>query len=523
MKIIDIPPSMLELLSLRVDGDEPWDAPGEVELKLEPVSPFQRKLLPDVLADFVFDEALRMQCPPDFVAVAAMTMLGSVIGAGCSVRPKQHDDWTEVPNLWGGVVGRPGSLKSPAISAGMAPLAWLESDARRDYDDDCMWFSTRDTQRDMELKVLKSDKGHIKLKLTEKEAIARVGELTEAKRRDKPPTLKRFRTNDATVEMIGQLAQDSSRGLLYMRDELVGLLAGCDKQGHEGDRAFFLEAWNGRSSFAVDRVGRGSIVIPRLCLSLFGGIQPARLQEYIAGTIAGYDNDGLLQRFQLSVFPDEVKSWTYIDKPPNQDARDKVIAIVRKLAETDFLSLGAQDAGTHGIPFFRFSESAQPVFIGWLTNLERVIRLVESPVLAEHIGKYRKLVPALALIFHLVDLAGGKNVRKPGISKQALKRAIDFGRYLESHAVRIYALALDPVQSAVAALAVKIRSGKLVDGFSERDVYKAEWSQLGDPQVVQGACRELELDGWIRRIHAERGAGRPASPCYNINPALKPK
>jgi len=54
-----------------------------------------------------------MQCPIDFVAVAAVTMLGSVIGTGCAIRPKQKDDWVVVPNIWGAVVGRPGGRKSP--------------------------------------------------------------------------------------------------------------------------------------------------------------------------------------------------------------------------------------------------------------------------------------------------------------------------------------------------------------------------------------------------------------------------
>lgn len=38
-----------------------------------------------------------------------------------------------------------------------------------------------------------------------------------------------------------------------------------------------LEGWNGTKPFATNRIGRGSITIPRLCLSFFGGIQPGKL------------------------------------------------------------------------------------------------------------------------------------------------------------------------------------------------------------------------------------------------------
>jgi len=370
---------------------------------------------------------------------------------------------------------------------------------------------------------LKKNNSHTILNMTPEGVLHRISALNRELANMTKPTLRRYCTNDATVEVIGELVRDSSRGLLVMRDELIGLLANCDKQGHEGDRSFFIEAWNGQNKFAVDRIGRGHIVITRLCLSLFGGIQPAKLQEYIYGTIAGYDNDGLLQRFQLLVYPDDSEEWKYVDELPDAEARDKVTEIARFLSDCDFVSLGAECESEHDIPYFRFTASAQKVFIKWLMQLEETIPKVENQVIAEHLSKYRKLIPALALIFHLVDIASGAKFRMKGISKTSLERAIAWGHYLESHALRIYSLALDPLQSAVSALAGKIKSGKLIDGFSERDIYKAEWSHLGDSQVVQGACRELELDGWIRQIRPERGAGRPASPCYRINPALKAK
>ena len=524
MKIIDIPQSLLDLIALRVDGDQPWGEPSELKFELKPVEPFEASaLLPEVLRRAVMDGAYRMQCPPEFVAVSSLVMIGSVIGAGCAVRPKQKDDWTETPNLWGGIVGRPGLLKTPAIEAGMAAIAWLEDDARSEHEGTNAEYMRGKLDMDSQLKILKSDKGAKKMGLDEQTARNRLLELAIALDALEPPTMRRYRTNDATIEKTGELVRDNPRGLLYMRDELVGLLANCEKPGHEGDRSFFLEAWNGRNAFAVDRISRGSIVIPRLCLSLFGGIQPAKLQGFISATVDGYSNDGLLQRFQLMVYPDEIPHWKYVDEKPDADAKQKIVEIVRKLANTDFVSLGAEPDGEIGIPYFRFCESAQPVFVEWLGNLEVHIRDEENPVIAEHLSKYRKLVPALALIFHLVELAAGKAFEGNGISKEALERAIAWAKYLESHARRIYGMALDPVRPAVDALAAKIRSGKLEDGFSERDVYKACWMQLNDRDVVNAACCELELDGWIRRIPPQPGPGRPQSPAYLINPALKPK
>ena len=70
-----------------------------------------------------------MQCPLDYVAVAALIATASLIGAGCRVRPKKNDSWSVVPNLWGGIVGRPSTLKSPSLKEVLKPMKALEEEA----------------------------------------------------------------------------------------------------------------------------------------------------------------------------------------------------------------------------------------------------------------------------------------------------------------------------------------------------------------------------------------------------------
>jgi len=54
--------------------------------------------------------------PSDYVAIPAMVMFGSIIGNKIAIAPKEHDNWLEVGNLWGLVIGRPGFMKSPAMA-----------------------------------------------------------------------------------------------------------------------------------------------------------------------------------------------------------------------------------------------------------------------------------------------------------------------------------------------------------------------------------------------------------------------
>ena len=81
---------------------------------------------------------------------------------------------------------------------------------------------------------------------------------------------KRYLVYDVTVEKLGELLAENANGLTLFRDELIGFLRSMDRQGHESDRGFYLEAWNGSNSYAYDRIGRGTIMIPNTCLCSSG-------------------------------------------------------------------------------------------------------------------------------------------------------------------------------------------------------------------------------------------------------------
>lgn len=106
---------------------EDWPSPKPLPSELAPVAPLDFALLPNTVAPWISDIAERMQCPPDFVAIAALVAAASVIGRQVGIRPQQFTDWTVVPNLWGMAIGRPGVMKSPAIEAALAPVRRLEA------------------------------------------------------------------------------------------------------------------------------------------------------------------------------------------------------------------------------------------------------------------------------------------------------------------------------------------------------------------------------------------------------------
>jgi hypothetical protein len=310
-------------------------------------------------------------------------------------------------------------------------------------------------------------------------------------------------------------------GVLVHRDELVGLLAAWEKAGHEGDRTFFLEGWNGIGSFDTDRIGRGSIFVPNLCLSILGGIQPDKLRGLLELISEALANDGILQRFQIMVYPD-FQQWEWRDRIPDKEARDKVYALFEKLATFDPVSYGASPADDFNkIPYFHFSLEAQQVFIEWSEELHRKkIPNEDNQLIAQHLTKYDKLFPALALILHIVDCALTET--SGDISKQSAIRAAAWCQYLESHARRCYGLLADEGLCSAQHLADKITKGKLSNGFTARDVQRNQWSRLTTVEAVQAALSWLEDAHWLRCITAPAGTqgGRPTG-VYYINPKVK--
>jgi hypothetical protein len=496
-----------------------WPDPGPVKTNLLPVQKLPFEILPEALRPWIKDSAHRMQSSPDFITMTVLTFTSSLIGTRCGIRPKKLDDWLVIPNLWGGMLGAPSTLKTPSMNEGLKPSARLEIEAKEKsaeednlYEVDLVEFQVQKESLKAQMKKANSGKGGKSIEDIK-------DELLQLKEPEKP-TVTRYKTNDATIEKLSELCNENPAGLIVVADELVRLLSSWDKTGRESDRAFFLEAWNGDSSFTTDRIGRGTIFTEHLCLSVFGGIQPSKLIAYLRQSMSGFENDGLLQRFQLLVYPDEIKNWELVDKVPDRKARDRAYDVIKRLARMDFKEHGANQEEADKFPYFHFSEEGQSLFNEWLTELEiEKLRANDHPVLLEHFGKFRSLMPSLSLIFHLIDIADSES--NGPVSLSATKKAAAFCEYLESHARRIYGLVGDLDQQSASALAEKIKSEKLTDGFTVRDVYRQNWHLLNTKELAQLACSELVEAGWLQKYLTPPAFGQREKVEYKINPKIQ--
>ena len=461
---------------------------------LPPVERFNPEMLPDELRGYVMDVAHRTQCPPDFCAVVTIACLAGVLGRKALIKPKQHDDWTITPNQWAAMIGGPSAMKSPALKAMRFPLDAIEAEARKQHA-----AATAEHEVEAELAEIARSAAKKKAKqLADKGDMAKAREVLEqVEGVESPGSTPRIVINDATVEKLGELLNENPNGLVVVRDELSGWLAKMQQEEYASDRAFYLEAFNGDGKFTYDRIGRGTVIIDHCTVSIVGGIQPSKLAPLVRGAASGVSDDGLVQRFQLAVWPDPSTRWQWIDQSPDSRAKERYSQVFYRL---------------HGMPTedepecWHFTPDEQAVFIEWMEELHTEARSGEmSPVLESHLLKMPKTVCGLALLFALVDGDQG------AVGYAATCRALAWADYLRSHAERLYSASSNAAIDG-ARLILK-RRDRLPNPFTTRDVRRKQWAGLDTAEAARDSIDMLVDTGSVTRLETPT-ATKPRTDFY---------
>jgi hypothetical protein len=129
-----------------------------------------------------------------------------------------------------------------------------------------------------------------------------------------------------------------------------------------------------------------------------------------------------------------------------------------------------------------------------------------------HFAKYRSLVPGLALLFHLINGNSGP------VNKASFRTALQFAKYLKSHAKRTYGSVHGLDSAPTRSLANKLLARKISDGFTQRSLLHKGWANLSNKDKVYLAVNALVEHGWLSE-HASEAAGRKTT-VYKINPRI---
>src|SRR5438067_11080154 len=245
-----------------------------------------------VWAEWIASAAEAAACPPDYVAAPLLAAASALIG---NARWAQATPgWAEPPHLWLGVVGDSGSGKSPGADCLMRDvLPEIETRMRADFSDR-LWR----WQAELEIGRVANERWLKAIRVAAKEG--RPAPLPPFGLPAPEPQMPRFRQHDVTIEKVASLlAHAAPKGLLIVRDELVGWINGMNAH-NSGGRAFWLEAYGGRPYRVERKASPHPIVISHLAVAVYGGTQPDRLDRLMREA-----DDGLLARM-LWVWPEPI-------------------------------------------------------------------------------------------------------------------------------------------------------------------------------------------------------------------------
>lgn len=473
------PPTLIE---------EPWPKPIDVFTR-SAVPALRRGLLPPSIEDFVLDQSEIVGSDPCILATSALTCLAVVTHDSLKLQPRRHDaQWKESARIWGAFVGDPSTKKTPALARALSHLRKLDIDLA--------------AKGEAEM-----PKYEIALKRHAKEVQKAVDnpalDIPEAPPR---PARERFIAEDTTIEKLADLLVDNPGGLLIHHDELSGFFGSFDAYSNAKgkDAAFWLQTYNGGPR-RVDRVSRGSIIVPNLSVCIVGGIQPDKIRE-LAGRLA---DDGLVQRFMITL-ASEVEGIG-VDRAPDRSALDGYRAIM------DWLSY---ERGKPDEPI-RLSDGAIDV----MRDVEERLKAYRSmgglaTRLRSHVGKWDGLFCRLCLLYHACECAEAARHVYGEVSQDNAER-VRFWMltYLMPHLMAFY----DDVLGNSGALAhVQWIAGHILakgaTEISARDIYQAYRPWRGMPVPVrEQVMSTLEVVGWIRSTAVSK---RQTSQRWIVNPAV---
>lgn len=475
------------------DVEEQW---GELlELPDTPIAPaLAAELLPPAMA-FVEDVSYRLQLPAEMVAAPAVVCASAM--AARMHRVRVREGWELVPNLWGVAVKRPGMGGTPAMKAAIDPLQKIEAERVARHADRLHGMGAELELVELERKRLRSQaqKGNADSDLSlQLEDLNR-----QAARLEQEMQEPRIMTNDPTGAALAKLLAANPGGMLLICDEFAGLLTRLKTgSGREGDRAQYLEGFDGDSLLKQDRISRETQQA-RNCLSIYGTIQPGPFRELLSNGARGpgSGDDGFLQRLQVMVWPEQSTEFdpSSLDRAPDTRAAERWERALRRIhARTEPRVLTMSGGATSRLK-------------DWTIELQREIRTPElqaKPAYCSHRSKYRSLMPSLAAIWALLEDA--ECVRGSDVDL-----AIRWCDFLDAHARKVYDHECGGLKPGAERLAQAISAGDVSDGCSLRDIYRHGWSGLKRARDVNDAADTLSGYGWCRleeRLGEE--GGRPS-------------
>jgi hypothetical protein len=323
--------------------------------------------LPAVIARQARNMAERLGVGVDVSSATILAAMAACIPSNVRLDMRGDGTWHVSAALYFALSGAPGAAKSPTIKAALAPVVAHDRKAARQHE-----AAMKRHQR-----------------------MAKSGGST-----GEPPTDRRRRVGNTTLEAAIRRHAANAAGLIVDPDELTSWLGSIDKysQGTRGggESGFWLSGFDG-GDYSMDRASGLSVYIPRLHISILGGLTPkvlARLNDNLA-------EDGLIQRFIFAHM-----GTTRLGNPVEPDPETD-----RVYAESCAHLLALEGFGDIIVRPSRAAARVLREGEEWSHALQS--NPTTPDVLANTAGKARGVIGRIALALHMIEHVASQGATHP--------------------------------------------------------------------------------------------------------------
>jgi hypothetical protein len=374
-------------------------APEKTYLPVPP--PFPIEIFPASCQRAITEIQRAHGVPVEIPGCAFLGTAGACIGRARGLRIKQG--WIEHANLWLAIVAPSGYGKSPAVREIQRPIFALEKRWFADYQEALKQYNFGLEQR----------------RLTPRDERSALPPPPD------PPGWQQLIVDDTTTEALTDALSANSRGILWNRDELSGLLQDLDKYARKegGTKARMMSSYDSGPWKVNRREASKRAFIPHATLSIFGTIQPKALSTIFSDLDAA---TGFLPRFIfVSANRETPLLWT----------DETVSAATRNYLSTIFGMLLALDFDEQGEPMvISIDPEAKRLYETWFN--EQVLepwQNVEASIYEAVLAKLRGQCLRIALGLHCLEaIDAGRSDMTP-VNAGTMDRAITLANCFKAH------------------------------------------------------------------------------------------
>jgi hypothetical protein len=417
---------------------------------VKPYQPFPVEALPPGLREFVIEVAASINTDPAYVALPALTVAGTSIGASIVARPKRK--WREAPALWTCMVGDSGTGKSPAMEALGHIVFTMDNRLKDRY------------------------KGQYATFCQDMQAYKKAEEPDPSKK-PIPPIRESFVAVDITIEALAELVSKSLRGIVLWQDELAGWFNSFTRYKANGGSD--LPNWLSMHNVGPIRVHRRTgepreIEIDRAFVSVCGGIQPAILREKLAQD--NLTTSGFTARLLFAMPPKLCPR--YSEAEVSEETECRFLAICEDLHERPF---NPKD----GPAELSLDNNAKARFVALYNEFSAQSEELDGGPMSAVLPKAVKFALRLALIHFCVKCADRKlDPAKGIIDDESMAAGEQLAKWFVAESDRVFA--------------------SLTENETDRDLRRLrEWIQQKHPQGVTARTVQRSLSRYSTAELAE--------------------